>query len=321
MRPDLGKLEEWADLALDWASDVLQANPPDQGMNEARVEALLVIDDVLHIRSASKLQAVVRFYHERMSMAVRQIEVKTRSRTKLWKMYNHGFVIRTKEATLALDLVRGCGATTMRDDLAERLARQIDVATVSHWHGDHADLDLCKMICRSGAEILVPPDLHKRWSDEPDLNLIEMHPGESRESRMLSFSALEGHHDGPPDRCDLNIYYIVTPGGLSIMHMGDHWINRRMPLLAEEENVLNEWGQEYPVDVLLLNRSPYQFSNIIERIGPRLTVSSHENELSHDIAARATYASSIGQMASVGSPCLTIAWGEGLQIQPFLPTA
>ena len=94
------------------------------------------------------------------------------------------------------------------------------------------------------------------------------------------------------------------------MHTGDHWINRRMPLGPEDEGLLDDLGSRYSVDVLLINRSPYQFSNIIERIKPRMAISSHENELSHDIAARATYSSSINQMASIERPCFTMAWGE-----------
>lgn len=315
-RPDKGMIEGWADVALGWASEILDRNPPDAGDEGARRGALLAIDDVLHITTASELDAVRSFYVDRISRAIGGIRSSPCSPARLWRMYNHGFVLKTEGGTVAFDLIRGYGRTSVDDSLARSLADGIDVAMVSHRHRDHADLELCRLVSGAGGRILVPPDLHELWAGEEGLDLVKLGPEETYDLGSLHFTALEGHHDGPPDRCDCNIYHLRVEGGHSAMHTGDHWINRRMPLLPEDESILEEWGRRFPVDLLLVNRSPYHFSTIIDRIRPRLAVSSHENELSHDIAARATYASSMNQMASIDVPCHTMAWGEVLAIPP-----
>ncbi len=316
MRPDIGKLEDWASYTLKWASEILDANPPGSPNKDIRVEALLAIDDVLHIGAASELRSVQQFYESRMSRAIHQIgSEQVDSGIMVWKMYNHGFVIKTGNGTIGSDLIRGYRGTTMSDGLAGELARQIDVTTISHWHRDHADIELCRNISGFGGEILVPPDLFERWSPESGLKLINMEPGSRHDAGIAKFESIEGHHDGPPDGCNLNMYYILTEAGISVMHMGDHWINRRMPLSPEDEKSVDDLGNQYHVDVLLINRSPYQFANIIGRIKPRIAISSHENELSHDIAARATYLSSIEQMVSIERPCFTMAWGESLSVK------
>ncbi len=307
------KLEDWARLALQWASQVLDANPPGSPNGKARRDALLAIDDVLHIGAAADLRPVQQFYRSRIARAVREVRAEqVSSGAMIWKMYNHGFIVKTSRATIGLDLVRGYGGTTMPDDAAAELARTVQVATISHWHEDHADLELCRSISACGGQILVPPDLFKRWSSEGGLDLVEMVPGRSHHGRGVMFEAVEGHHDGPPDSCDLNMYYAVTGDGVSLLHTGDHWINRRMPLSASDESFLDSVCQDYRVDILLVNRSPYQFRTIVEKFKPQIAISSHENELSHDIAARATYAASLEQLAKVQVPSFTLAWGEKL---------
>lgn len=292
-------------------------NPPGSPDRTARTDALLAIDDVLHIGTASELQSVQGFYRSTMSRAVHQIQTqRVDSGAIIWRMYNHGFVIKTSDATIGLDLIRGYGGAAMGTELAAELSRKVQVATISHWHGDHADLDLCRSISDSGGQILVPPDLFERWSSKEGLKLVEMVPGRGHDAAGIRFEAIEGHHDGPPDNCDLNMYYLVTGEGLSVLHTGDHWINRRMPLSPSDELSLEDLHKDYPVDVLLVNRSPYQFRTIIGKIKPLVAISSHENELSHDIASRATYASSIEQMASIETPCVTMAWGEKFVYNP-----
>jgi len=311
MRPDIDRLEEWARFALNWAQGILDANPPGVSGSSARAEALLAIDDVLHVGASSELRAVQEFYRSRIDKAVRQIRSeRVDSGAVIWKMYNHGFVIKTAGATIALDMIKGYGGTAMTGELAADLARRVHVATISHWHEDHADLDLCRSISDSGGQILVPRDLFERWASKEGLKLVEMVPGRGYDAAGIRFEAIEGHHDGPPDNCDVNMYYIVTREGLSVLHTGDHWINRRMPLAPSDEAFLEDLHKDHPVDVLLVNRSPYQFRTIVGRIKPLVAISSHENELSHDLASRATYASSIEQMESIQTPCLTMAWGE-----------
>jgi len=311
VRPDRDKLEDWASFALQWASGVLEANPPGSPGIDARADALRAIDDVLHIGTASELRPVQQFYQSSMSRAVRQIQAeRVDSGAIIWKMYNHGFVIKTPGATIGIDLIKGYGGTTMGGELAAKLAREVQFATISHWHEDHADLDLSRSISDSGGQILVPQDLLERWSPKEGLKLVEMVPGKGYDAAGIRFEAIEGHHDGPPDNCDVNMYYLLTREGLSVLHTGDHWINRRMPLAPSDEASLENLHQDYPVDVLLVNRSPYQFRTIIGKIKPLVAISSHENELSHDLASRATYASSIEQMASIQTPCFTMAWGE-----------
>jgi len=142
---------------LDEVKRALAAYPPQVPEPLPRILAKRIMDGVLHEVYAPNRLPVQRFYHERIEEAVEDMETrKVTEGAVIWKLYNHGFIVKTPSVTLGFDLHRGTEAFRVvepekgrkrvpapnfpiPDTLAERMARQCDVLFVSHRHYDHAD--------------------------------------------------------------------------------------------------------------------------------------------------------------------------------------
>ncbi|MEN6603932.1 MAG: hypothetical protein ABFD86_16105, partial [Bryobacteraceae bacterium] len=135
--------DEWVERSLGWAHDILDRFAPQAVEHPVRRAALIRLDDVLHIESAPRKHLVQQFYRARMEKAVREIEAaRVVSGIKIWKLYNHGFLVRTPSVSLAFDIVPGTSVPgfTVETGLIERLAEQSDALFISHHHGDHANI-------------------------------------------------------------------------------------------------------------------------------------------------------------------------------------
>ncbi len=65
----------------------------------------------------------------------------------IWKLYNMGYVIKTKDACFAIDLVQPD---------SKRLVEILDFAIVSHAHADHFDKDFVKAMVERGKTVYSP---------------------------------------------------------------------------------------------------------------------------------------------------------------------
>ena len=87
---------------------------------------------------------------------IEQTEVSSGAR--IWKMYNMGFVVRTKSVTIGFDLIRGewlgiDGFSVEKDEMS-RLIDQCDVLFVSHYHSDHAEEWVAQSFVDQGKPVL-----------------------------------------------------------------------------------------------------------------------------------------------------------------------
>ena len=164
-----GYLNKQAEVMLDQTNKVLAKYPPQLPEPLERRLALLTLDGILHYEDAPKYPAVKKFFHRRLENTMKEIERITVSEGAIiWKLYNHGFVVRTATVTIGFDLVRGrlwqVKDFELPDEVLERIARQCDVLFISHRHGDHADEFVAQCFLDQGKPVVAPPDL---WKNKP----------------------------------------------------------------------------------------------------------------------------------------------------------
>ena len=162
-------LDAQAQALLTAVDATLQRHTPALPEPSERRLALLTLDAVLHDEYAASRPPVQAFLERRIARAVEQIvSTRIRSGARIWKMYNHGFVVRTASVTFAFDLVsaRNVGSDGFRipDELIEQLAEQCDALFISHRHGDHADELVARAFLGRGKPVVAPPEV---WQGRP----------------------------------------------------------------------------------------------------------------------------------------------------------
>ena len=80
-----------------------------------------------------------------MEQAIVEIEqTRVEEGMMIWKLYNHGFVVRTSSVTIGFDLVSGKSTHvegfSIEDAVMKKLIDQCDVLFISHRHSDHVSL-------------------------------------------------------------------------------------------------------------------------------------------------------------------------------------
>lgn len=90
-------MDNQADALLGQANKVSSDYPPAWPEPATRRSALLLLDGVFHDVYAPRRVPVQSFFKTRMKKAIEEIEqAEIVNGERIWKLYNHGFVIRTK---------------------------------------------------------------------------------------------------------------------------------------------------------------------------------------------------------------------------------
>jgi L-ascorbate metabolism protein UlaG (beta-lactamase superfamily) len=188
------------------------------------------------------------------------------SGVRIWSMYNHGFIVKTPSIIFAFDLVDGYKVWDYQ--LPDSVLDQIDVLYITHRHDDHRDLSVIKTIKDNGGEVVMPEE------DQPgDFGTIYVYPGQELDIAGLQTKVFDGLHGVIPVR----VYQVTTAEGLVIMHTGDNQTSETLP-------------DGVKVDILLLNawvnesgstQPAIGMRNSIKKLGPRLTIPGHIQELGH----------------------------------------
>lgn len=312
----------WVKPALDQVEAILGKSRVTFPPSPARVEALSVLDGPLHLEYANRFRSVHEFLLRRLTATVAEIEA-TRVTTgaMIWKLYNHGFVVRTASVTLGFDVVRGwqppgAPAFGLTPELTLRLARQLDVLAVSHFHGDHADSYVMRVALAAGVVVLAdesvfgdavphpllirPPRLDQfaaiDRATSPRLADVVTSRGE-----VVKYMAYPGHQ--APDTTN-NVFLLRTPEGLSFMHTGDQDWN--------DDGWMDNVALQHRVDVMLVNCWSSNLGRLVLGVKPELVVMGHENEMNHTPDHREAFWRSFQCFRPLESqPYYVLCWGEG----------
>lgn len=309
--------DEWIDRSLQWVNYILENYRPALVEHPVRRAALIRLDDVLHIESAPLKELVQKFYRERMERTVSDIEqTKVTEGMRIWKLYNHGFLIRTPSASIAFDIVPGMpnktvSAFSVPGDVMKRLVAQADVMFISHRHYDHANQDVARMFLELNKPVIAPEGL---WANVAELSARLTYPKRSTEivhsipirdgSQILKVVAYPGHQG---TALIVNVYLVTTPDGFTVMHTGDQW-GFEGP--GGDFDWIAQVGRDHDVDVLLPNCWGNELGRTIRGVNPALVITGHENEMSHTVDHREDYTQTYNHLFESRFPAIVMAWGE-----------
>lgn len=319
-----------AKALLSQANKVFLEYPPGWPEPEARKSALLLMDGVLHDVYAPSRPPVQDFFKTRMDKAVDEIEqTEVLDGARIWKLYNHGFVIRTKSVTIGFDLVSGISSGirefAISDEVMSRLIHQCDVLFISHYHGDHAEESVAQLFINQGKPVVAPAKLWTNKAFYKDLVHLERVAHAVQElpiqkgQQSIEVIVYPGHQGSDIVN---NVYLVFTPEGLSFSQMGDQ-------SNGDDFQWIDEVGSKHSVDVLMPNCWTTDIVRVALGFNPGLIITGHENEMGHTIDHREPYwlsyqrqegSDRFGGTKNVGysTPLILMTWGESYHFLPPL---
>ncbi len=307
---------------LGHANQLLATHPPDWPEPPARKSAMLLLDGVLHDVYAPYRPPVQAFLKDRLEKAAEEIEqTQVSEGMRIWKLYNHGFIVRTRSVTIGFDLVSrksaGIDGFSIDDDVMQRIVNQCDVLFISHYHSDHAEEWVAQSFIDQGKPVVSPPGI---WKDrvihtqithlkrEPHtLQALSVQDGQ----RELQVVVYPGHQGSDIEN---NVSLVISPEGLSFSQMGDQSND-------QDFEWIDEVGNHHLVDVLMPNCWTTDIVRVARGFNPALIITGHENEMGHTIDHREpnwlTYQRKVGSDRFGGSkdvgyshPLILMTWGE-----------
>lgn len=312
------RMVRWMESTLVWVDGVLDRHPPAWPEPAIRRQALFVLDEPLHVLSAPLEPCLNEFLNRRIEKTVQEIEREVvTSGVTIWKIYNHGFVVKTPELTLGFDLHRGpFESFRIRTALFDRILDATQALFISHAHGDHADAYAIPRMVASGRPVIVPPGL---WEDSPiarQLITPERHWEPAQELKVgdasITYRVFPGHQGS--DLLD-NVYLVELPGGCHIVHTGDQSNTQDFDIWIDQLH------ESFGVDVLLPNCWSTWLPRLIAGVAPRLVITGHENEMSHTVDHREAFSKTYSHIVDESTPVLVMAWGERYHYEPEQPLA
>ncbi len=324
-------LDRQARTFLDRIDETLRQHRPQLPERAERRLALYLLDGVLHDVHAPQRLPVQAFFHDRIRRAIEQIEnVRVEDGAMIWKLYNHGFVVRTATVTFAFDLVRArlrqAKEFALSDKLMKRLVEQCDALFISHRHGDHADEWVAQTFLEQNKPVVAPPEV---WEDKSiharmthlnrEAKTVHVLPIQSgrRELRVVIYP---GHQGASIEN---NVSLVFSPEGMSFCQTGDQ-------SNGSDFNWIDSVGSNHRVDVLLPNCWITDIVRTVRSFDPEMVITGHENEMGHAIDHREpywlTYQRKVGSDRFGGSrsigydvPLLVMIWGEAYHYKPPAP--
>ncbi|MFH0758839.1 MAG: hypothetical protein V2B15_16240 [Bacteroidota bacterium] len=320
-----------AEALLNHVNGVISEFRPAWPEPPARKSALLLMDGVLHDVYAPQRPPVQHFFNMRIREAIDEIgQSEISDGARIWKLYNDGFVVRTRSVTLGFDLVQGKSAGadgfSIGEDDMEKLIDLCDVLFISHFHADHTEAWVVQAFLDRGKPVLAPPGV---WKESPMYehithleriaHAVQTLPvqGGKQELKVVVYP---GHQSVDIEN---NVYLVLTPEGLSFSQMGDQ---------SNDDDFawIDEVGTHHDVDVLLPNCWTTDIVRVARGFNPALIITGHENEMGHTIDHREPYwltyqrrqgSDRFGGSKDIGYdvPLVLMTWGESFHYNRMDP--
>ena len=285
----------------------LDEYPPVVGAPTTRRLALYGLDAMLHEVKYDASEPLFNFVSSRVNKVIDDMNTPVKKGMKIYKLYNDGFVARTKSVTIAFDIYRGPakgGKRFLTDEQAKTIAEQCDILFLSHNHGDHVDRFVADLFIKAGKPVVAATNIlanvkgvtHYR-SENEILNKSVM----LKNNKELQFKIYPGHQ-GADLIC--NVYAVTTPEGLTVAHTGDQYLKEDFEWIANVKN------QKPSIDVLLINCWSLDIDKAIKGFNPRYVITGHENEMGHTIDHREAFWLTFDKLKSIEHDYVVMAWGE-----------
>lgn len=298
-------IKEQAEETFRLVNRILKDNPPATQESLMRQSALLHLDAIFHDTRLDDCEPFFNFVSYRIQQVLDELEKPVTRGMKIYKLYNHSFIARTKNATIAFDLYRGGrkgGNPYIPDEMMKKIADHCDIMFVTHQHSDHSDWIAAGFFTEAGKDVIVPAGL---WTDKGK-HVKQMKAEEVINENILLPSGaklkvkiMPGHQD----KLLNNIYIVTFPEGITVSHTGDQW-------KAEDKEWIAKIKEHSSIDVLLVHCWAMPLEEIVEGFNPKLVITGHENEMNHTIDHREPYWLNYRRMGKVTQPKVFMAWGE-----------
>lgn len=315
-------LNNQAKALLGQANIVFANHPPGWPEPTGRRSAFLLIDGVLHDEFAPMRPPVQDFFKNRIKKAIDEIEqTEVIDGARIWKLYNHGFLVRTRSVTLGFDLVRGKSVRVeefcIGDNDMGRIIDQCDVLFISHYHGDHAEEWVAQSFIDQGKPVVAPPAVWKGKPIHEHITHLERIPhtmqilpvqGGKKELKAVIYPGHQG------ENIKNNVSLVFTPEGFSFSQMGDQSNDH-------DFEWIDEVRYHHTVDVLMPNCWTTDIVRVAKGFHPAIIITGHENEMGHTIDHREPYwltyqrkegSDRFGGSRDIGydTPLILMTWGE-----------
>ncbi|MFC1739064.1 MBL fold metallo-hydrolase [Planctomycetota bacterium] len=299
-----------AQASLDLVSEALEKYLPQIPEPLERRLALLMIDGIMHEENAAQHPSVQEFYHDCLSKALAEMEnTKVKEGALIWKLYDHGFVVRTATVTLGFDLIRGNSARAdgfaVNDDLMKLIVDQCDIMFISHRHGDHADQWVAQAFLDQAKPVVAPDDVWENSDIHENITHLkrEAHTFQGLSLRDDQHELRVVIYPGHQGEMNNNVSLILTPEGMSFCHTGDQ-------SNSSDFSWIDEVAQHHKIDVLMPNCWTTDISRMVRGFEPELVITGHENEMGHTIDHREPYWLTYDRTQNVNCPLVLMTWGE-----------
>ncbi len=322
------KLNWWGDIegfmnqqdkiTLGLVEEALSKYPPSYEEPLERRMAMLMLDGVLHERLAAFRPSVQDFLRKRIALAIKELQQTDVGKgAMIWKLYNHGFIVRTASVTFGFDLVRAHSAKAdgflIDNKSMAMMIDQCDALFISHRHRDHADLWVAQSFLDQGKPVVAAPEVWKDESIHKKITHLERVSNKihalkiQKGKQQLKVINNPGHQGSDIEN---NVPLVFTPEGMSFAQTGD------------QSGPMGDWdwidtiGAQNPVDVLFPNCWTPDIHRMIEGFQPQLVITGHENEMGHTIDHRESNWLTYTRLKGSLTPFLVLAWGESYHYVP-----
>ena len=298
-------LPEQAYRMFDLIDEALNEYPPTIGESTERKLALYLFDAMLHETKYDDSEALFQFADARMEALMKALKEPVKKGMYIYKVYNDGFIARTKSVTIAFDIVRGQsnGKQLVADKYIEQIANQCDVLFLSHNHGDHVDQLTVDLFTQAGKPVIATSEIQKKNEKVTHLRSNQRidHEVTLKNGKKLQVAIFPGHQD----KMENNLYVITTPEKKVVAQIGDQSNNDDISWIA---NLHREIPRP---DALIINCWTQPLKELVDGFNPKLVISGHENEMGHTINHRESFWLSFQDLKTIGRDYVIMGWGEG----------
>ena len=278
-----------------------------------RKNALFLIDTLIQCPAPFD-DSLKSMFLNRYKKALDSIkETKVEKGMVIWNIYNLSYIVKTKEITVAFDLIKlpYCLRKYSDDSLhiTKKLVDLCDILFVSHIHGDHADSFVAGEFLSQNKPVIAPPDVftNEDFYDEvthltPNGKKIIFNVPKANTNILLRI--FPGHQATSADTAVDNNFTVVTfPNRITVAHSGDQsW--------KDDFKWLDKLYKKVNIDILMVNTWTQNPNRIIKGLRPKIILPGHINEMSHPIPSRISFEKSYRTWQSGGKKVIHLFWAE-----------
>ena len=231
----------------------------------------------------------------------------------IWNIYNSSYIVKTKEITVAFDLIRLPHRLRKYDDdglhIIKELVDLCDILFVSHIHGDHADSFVAGKFLSQNKPVIAPLDV---FTNDAFFNKVTHLAPNGKEiifnipkaNTNILLRIFPGHQAISADTAVDNNFTVVTfPNKITVAHSGDQsW--------KDDFKWLDKVYKKVDIDILMVNTWTQGPDRMIKGLRPNIVLPCHINEMSHPIPSRISFEKSYRLWQNGGKKVIHLFWAE-----------